>query len=52
MKGFGLSHEHAQDKNEWGLRIKGATSKSVFTWKMVVKTLRMYENSMCACCGP
>jgi len=26
MKSFGLSHEHAWNKHDWGLGIKGATN--------------------------
>ena len=44
VKSFNHSHEDAQDKNDWRLRIKGATGSPRFTWKMAVKVV-----SVCVC---
>jgi len=35
MKSLGLSQKDAQFRNKWRRRIKGATSKPRYTWKMV-----------------
>ena len=37
MRSFSLLPENTQQKNDWKLRIKRATNKCRFTWKMALK---------------